>query len=112
MYMLSLFHEWINRCQQLRFLHYAARSPQHFALSEQHECGHRLYAILVCSHPVLVHIHLDDPDSVTPHSLNLSSDGVHHLAWLAPCGEEIDQPTHEARAEASSLDYALQEEGR
>ena len=112
MYMLSLLQKRVYRCQQLRFLHYAARPPQHFAVFEQHECGYRLYAILVCSHPILVHIHLDDADSVTQHFLHLLQDGVHHLAWLAPCGEEINQPTHEARAEASSLDYALQEGGR
>ena len=69
-------------------------------------------AISVCSYPVLVHIHLDDADSVTRHFLHLLQDGVHNLAWLAPCGKEIDQPTHEARAEESSLDYALQEGGR
>ena len=68
-----------------------ARPPQHFAASEQHQCGHRLYAILTCSHPILVHIYLDDADSVTQHFLHLLKDGVHHLAWLAPGGEEIDQ---------------------
>lgn len=72
-------------------MQHAACSPQHFAVSEQHECGHRLYAILVCSHPILVYIHLDDADSVTQHCLHLLQDGVHHLAWLTPCGEEIDQ---------------------
>lgn len=48
-------------------------------------------AILTCSHPILVHIYLDDADSVTQHFLHLLKDGVHHLAWLAPGGEEIDQ---------------------
>lgn len=41
--------------------------------------------------PILVHIYLDDADSVTQHFLHLLKDGVHHLAWLAPGGEEIDQ---------------------
>ena len=82
---------------------------------EQHECGHKLYAILVCSYPTVVHIHLEDADTVTQYSLHLLTsssssllrvarasstlrslvhrfeDGVLHLARLAPCGKEIDQ---------------------
>ena len=82
---------------------------------EQHECGHRLYAILVCTYPIVVHIHLEDADTVTQYSLHLLTsssssllrvarasstlrslvhrfeDGVLHLARLAPCGKEIDQ---------------------
>ena len=102
LYMLSLFQEGINRRQQLSFLHHTARSPKYFALSEQHQCRYGLYAVLTCSHSILVHIHLDDAYSITQHAFYLFQDWMHHLAWLAPCGKEIDQD------ELATIDYIVE----
>ena len=60
----------------LRIFNYLTRivptiTPVLFVFPPIHECGHRLYAILVCSYPILAHIHLDDADSVTQHCLHL-----------------------------------------
>ena len=102
MWWAILSDKWVNRCQQICFLHHAAGSPKHFALSEQHQSRHRLYAILACRGTIHVHINLDDTDALAQHFFYLLENGVHQLAWLAPCGVEIDQ------YELATVDYIVE----
>ena len=86
-----LYQEWIKRSQQFGFFYHTACAQQYFSVSEKHERRHGLDAELACSYAVLIYIHLDDSDAVAQHTLYLLQNGVHHLAWLAPCSKEIDQ---------------------
>lgn len=52
---------------------------------------HGLNAVLAGCYTVLVHIHLDDSDSIAQHTLHLLQNGVHRLTRLAPGSKEIDQ---------------------
>ena len=88
---IFLFQERIKRSQQFGFIYHTACAPQDFSVSEEHQRRHGLDAVLACSYAVLVHIHLDDADAVAQHTLHLLQNGVHRLAWLAPCSKEIDQ---------------------
>ena len=90
-YIYLLCQEWIKRSQQFGFIYHTACAPQHFSVSEEHQRRHGLNAVLADCYAVLVHIHLDDSDSVTQHTLHLLQNGVHRLTWLAPGSKEIDQ---------------------
>ena len=86
-----LLQEWIKRCQQFGFLYHTACAPQDFSVAEEHQRGYRLNAVLACCCAILVHIHLDDADSVAQYVFYLLQNGAHHLTRLAPCSKEIDQ---------------------
>lgn len=86
-----LLQEWIKRCQQFGFLYHTACAPQDFSIAEEHQRWYRLDAVLACCCAILVHIHLDDADSVAKYVFYLLQNRVHHLTRLAPCSKEINQ---------------------
>ena len=51
----------------------------------------QLTGIRPCGGVLFVNINFDNAQSVAHGLFHFFEDGVHHLARLAPCGEEIDQ---------------------
>ena len=88
---ILLCQERIKRSQQFGFINHTACAPQYFSVAEEHQRRHRLDAVLACCYAVLIYINLDDSDAVAQYTLHLFQNGVHRLAWLAPCSKEIDQ---------------------